>query len=426
MKKAGIFILLFIGMYYVLRSQDQPDSLIFQRDKALKIYLDCAYCDQDYFNTNFSSVNYVVERTVADVYIQITAMRTATGGTQYTMVLKGYGRFSSHQDTLVFSVPAHATEDQTRTAILEYTRLGLVPYLMKTPIRERITLFIDEDEEGFNYVDQSDKWRNWYFQVNGGGGINNQKSLESYSLNAGLYVSKVTPEIKFESSNNFSFSEQKFMLYDGDSLIYSNFSSQKELSSVNLFVKSLGNHFGLGVAMGYVKSDYHNLDMQLSVGPAVEYNLYDYALASTKQLRFIYGVDYEYSDYMDTTIYNVMYETRFTHALFIIYSFIEDKWSVNASAFGSNYLNDFTKFSAGGMLSANYSFDTPEGLTVFGSCGFSYVRDQVGLKKSGLSSDELLLGTQAMETDYNYNFNIGFRFSFGSMFNNVVNPRFDF
>jgi len=424
MRKIQIITLILLGIYYSVYAQDTDSISSFQRSQALKVYLDCAYCDLDYFNTNFTSVNYVVERTRADVYVQLTEMSTASGGSQYTMVFKGYGKFEKYDDTLVFSLPVYATLDKTRESILEHTKLGLVPFLLKTPVKQQMTLFIDEEGDGFNYIDQADPWKNWFFELHGGGSVNNEKTNKTYSLSGGIYISKVTPEIKFESSNYFSFSEQSFKLYDGDTVIYSSFSSQRSLSISNLFVKSVGNHFGVGATAEYLKSEYSNYNTHLRVGPAIEYNLYDYGLASTKQCRFIYHPTYEFSDYIDTTVYNETVDHRFTHSLAIMYTYLMDKWSIDAFAFGSCYLNDWSIFSTGGNVRLNYSFDKPKGLTVFGSCGFSYIKDQVGLRKDGNTPEDLLLETREMETEYNYNISIGISFSFGSLYNNIVNPRF--
>ena len=44
--------------------------------------------------------------------------------------------------------------------------------------------------------------------------------------------------------------------------------------------------------------------------------------------------------------------------------------------------------------------------------------------KGGASLEEVLLQRRQLETTYNYFFQVGFSYSFGSIFSNVVNPRF--
>ena len=201
MKNLLVILLILLGAINHASSQDEADSKSYGREQALKIYLDCASCDMEYFKSNFLSVNYVTERKDADVYILVTDITTGSGGLEYSMQLKGFGRFKSFSDTVVFSLPAYATEEVTRSTILENTQLGLVPFLMKTPTKERIILIIDEEGLALDGLDINDPWKNWVFEVRGGGIISNQKTSKFYGLTGGLYIKKITPEIKLESDN---------------------------------------------------------------------------------------------------------------------------------------------------------------------------------------------------------------------------------
>lgn len=398
------------------------DPLPSDRDQALKIYLDCPSCDLAFFKTNFTSVNYVNDRTDADVYILVTTIATGNGGIEYTMLLNGNNRFRMYRDTVVFSVSPDATLDSTRIVLLEHTRLGLVPFLMKTPARERLSLTIDEESGFVESVIKQDPWRNWCFYVSGRGHLFSQKTSKNYGLNIGLYVSKVTPEIKFESSNNFGFDESKLSLYDGDSLIFSSVSSQKSLSSSNLFVKSLGDHCGLGGIASVVRSDYMNLDLQLIVGPAVEFNLYKYSDATQKQLRFLYTAKYVYSNYIDSTIFNKMDENLFVHELLAKFMYIDQWGQVNVNFRGTSFLNDWSQYSLGASAEARISLGKGVSFDITG--GFSYTQNQVSLKKGAANTEEFLLNQREQEKDFSYTISIGFSYQFGSSFNNVVNPRF--
>ena len=122
---------------------------------------------------------------------------------------------------------------------------------------------------------------------------------------------KDDPDFKFESSTNFEFSESTFKLYDGDSVIYSTFRSQQAISHADQYVKSVGKHFGVGGFFGIQKNEIANLDLQISTGPAIEYNIFDYDRAATSQLRFAYGIFYQYSDYTQMTIYDKMIDKYF-------------------------------------------------------------------------------------------------------------------
>ena len=52
------------------------------------------------------------------------------------------------------------------------------------------------------------------------------------------------------------------------------------------------------------------------------------------------------------------------------------------------------------------------------------MRDQRDLPKAGASDEEILVRMRELATGYRYYFSVGVSYSFGSIFNNVVNPRF--
>ena len=51
-------------------------------------------------------------------------------------------------------------------------------------------------------------------------------------------------------------------------------------------------------------------------------------------------------------------------------------------------------------------------------------QDQLSLRRGQASSEEILIRQRELATDYSYEIRFGINYSFGSIFNNVVNPRF--
>jgi hypothetical protein len=56
----------------------------------------------------------------------------------------------------------------------------------------------------------------------------------------------------------------------------------------------------------------------------------------------------------------------------------------------------------------------------------SSVHDQIWLPAKVADDDEVLLGNKRLPTDFEYELDFGFSYRFGSIYNNVVNPRFGF
>ena len=52
------------------------------------------------------------------------------------------------------------------------------------------------------------------------------------------------------------------------------------------------------------------------------------------------------------------------------------------------------------------------------------IRDDLSLRKGRADVADVLTRVQRLATDYDINTRIGFRYTFGSIFSNVVNPRF--
>lgn len=422
MRTLSMVLAMIFCNFLTLNAQDK--STTFDRDRALNVYLDGSYCDMDYFKTAFTAVNYVAERASADVHILITEMSTGAGGKEYTLQFVGMKRFAAIHDTVTFMVDAYATENEIRTAMLNYVQLGLVPFLMKTPAKDLMMLFIDEGDYGFAPELKSDRWKDWIFEIRAGGGLSNTKPLKSFSASGELNIFKVTPAIKFESYNSFRFSEQTYKLYDGDSLIYSSLSSQQHWSSDNLFVKSLGDHAGIGIFGSYSRDNFYNLEHEVAIGPAIEYNIYPYDEATRKQLRFAYLPYYVYSDYIDSTINNKLEDHRFIHHLSVMISYIDPSYTVDGRFTATSSLTDISQHEIGFHVNWGKSFKDKR---VFFNlyAGFLYTHDQVGLKKETATMEDLLLGQCEFESDYSYNLGFSISFRFGSKNDNTVNARFN-
>jgi hypothetical protein len=420
MKTKILITLLSLFPAFLSFSQETEAPAPIDRGSALNIYLDCTDCDVEYFKTNFTAVNYVNDSYDADVQVLVSSLPTGSGGEAYNIRLIGQGQFDYMRDTVMAVLPEHYTYDETRQALLDKIQLGLVPFLLKTPYSEKLILLIDDSPVS---ADIKDPWKNWIFDITGYGSFASQKYAESYSLSGSFYASKITREIKIESSNYFCFTESKFSYFDDDTLAEYTM-SQQEISSQNLFVKSLGNHWGLGGFASFGRSEYANLDFQFNLGPAVEYNIFSYEEASTRECRILYSLMYEHSNYNSITIYNKFYEDLFTQNLSINFSYYEPWGTISASAGGSSYLNDLSQFSAGVAAAASLKVTKGISLTVSGSLGYS--QDQRSLRQGTGDLTDVVTGQWQMEEGLSCSINVGISFRFGSKNNNAVNPRFGY
>jgi hypothetical protein len=90
---------------------------------------------------------------------------------------------------------------------------------------------------------------------------------------------------------------------------------------------------------------------------------------------------------------------------------------------GSSYLDDWSQNRL--ILEGGMHLRVVRGLDLNFNAFYARVRDQLSLAKAGATDDEVLLQLKQLKTSYEFFGSIGLSYTFGSKFNNVVNPRFD-
>jgi hypothetical protein len=263
-----------------------------------------------------------------------------------------------------------------------------------------------------------DPWNLWVFTVGVNGNLFGESQSKSNSLSGSLSARRVTETWKFRGDFRGSRNNSEYTL--SDSSVFKSNTSNYNLST--LLVRSLGEHWSIGLDASGQRSTVDNFDLFMKVAPGIEFDVYPYKESSKRQLVFVYSVGLAHANYRDTTIFNRLVETRPLHTLTASLQATQPWGSINASLTGSNYLDDWSKnrlsFSAGCNIRIvrGLSFD------FFGS--YSRVRDQLSLQKEGASNEEVLLRLKQLKTSYFYSAFMGLSYTFGSKFNNIVNPRF--
>ena len=75
-------------------------------------------------------------------------------------------------------------------------------------------------------------------------------------------------------------------------------------------------------------------------------------------------------------------------------------------------------------MDGELSFRITRGLSLSLNGNASRIRDQISLPRRGATPEEVFLRIRELQSGYEVGFSIGLTYSFGSLFNNVVNPRF--
>ncbi|HEX6631973.1 MAG TPA: hypothetical protein VF048_12820, partial [Gemmatimonadaceae bacterium] len=88
----------------------------------------------------------------------------------------------------------------------------------------------------------------------------------------------------------------------------------------------------------------------------------------------------------------------------------------------ASFLDDLTQNRV--EFDANLGVRLVRGLSLRLGGYASLIRDQLSIVKRDATPEEILLQRRALATDYRYSAYVGLTYTFGSIFNSVVNPRF--
>jgi len=407
-------LFIFLFFFTSLNGQEVVADSSVQRKDGLRIFIDCARCDRNYIREEIPYVNYVRDVKEAQLYILETRETTGSGGNKYTYAFVGQQDFSGLNDTLFYSSRPDDNRDYERIWRTQMLKMGMMPYVAKTPLYSEVVI---DPTEGVEQQVIEDRWANWVFELQAEPDFEGEEALKELSLRSSVSATKITHDWKLEIDFDHRYTRTKYTFED---TLYTNYKSFQGLDL--LVVKSIGEHWSAGMRANQLTSSFNNIRLGLEVLPSVEYNIFPYSKSTHRQLRFLYGIGNSYRLYSDTTIFNQIEEMLWKQQLQIAYQ-VQEKWgSINVSLEGSNFFHDFTKNRI--ELSGIINIRILKGLSfrIFG--GVARINDQLSLVRGEASEAEILLQLQELETSYNAEGRLGITYTFGSIYNNIVNPRF--
>ncbi len=408
--------LLLLIMLSLLISKVKANSQL--NEDLPKIYLDCKWCDLDFIREKITFANIVFDRFDSDIQIIQTRLRTGSGGREFSLIFIGRNEFKGIEDTLKYFTNRTDTEETEREKFIKTLKLGLFRFLYKSPIANSFDLSYIKNDDDFNAKQVNDDWDYWVFRSTLRTYVNAEKSQGFTSLWGSISASRVTEEWKIRIFLSGLYDESKFEYNNQEILNLKR--SQFFRSSV---IKSLSDHWSLGFWLNATSSTFKNIDYSISFAPGIEYNLFPYSQTNVRKLSINYRLWTDYNDYTDKTIYFKEKELLLQQKLSAAFEIIKDWGSIGAGISLNSYLHDFTKNSV--EIATEISLQLIKGLSLDISGEYEAVHDQLSLPYIDASLEEVLLQRRELETQFSYNFMIGFSYTFGSIYNNIVNTRFD-
>jgi len=399
-------------------SQTQP-----AKHDLVRVFLDCSHCDESYLKKEVTFIDYVRNREDADVHLLVTLQQTGGGGAQWTLKFIGLGAFQGVDQTLTYNAAPTATDDEIREGFAESFRLGLVRYAAQSTIANRLRVTFKKAEGAAGASPAHDPWNYWVYRINGNGDVNGEESSKGRSIRGSFRASRTTDPWRISVETSANYRDTKFVLDDEEGTgKVTLLSVSRNLDASGIIVKSLTPHWSLGLMGSASSQTFRNYVVRTRIAPGIEYDLFPYSESTRRMLTFQYTVGHDYNRYREVTIFGKLREQLFDHRAEVGLSLRQPWGSANAEMNFTQFLTDPSKYSLG--LDGGAEIRLFKGFTVNMFGEFSRTRDQIYLPLGAASTEEILLRQRQLLTGYQYFFNFGFGYSFGSIFNNIVNPRF--
>lgn len=389
--------------------------------RMLRVFLDCPQggCDFDYLRTEIPWVAHVRDRTVSDVHVLVTRLQTGAGGQEFTIALVGQGAYESRVDTLRFLTQPSQPSDLVRQGLTRTIQLGLVPFAARSGNAARLRIVVEGTDGGrdASASPADDRWNAWVFEVGAGGNLDFEERQQDVEMNGFVDARRITEGWKIGASGRFNVDRSEFQLDDRTVT-----NTRESYRGGAVAVRSLGSHWGAGAQVSASSSIFDNTRLLVRAAPAIEYSVFPYEEATRRQLVFQYSLGVSSYQYREETIFDKLREVRPTQAFVVGYDVRQPWGSADAEVEAASFLDDFEKF----RLEVDGSVDLRivRGLELGVGGRASLIRDQLSIVKRDATPEEVLLERRALLTNYRYSGYVRISYTFGSIFNSVVNPRF--
>lgn len=405
---------------------------------ALQVRFTCNACDVDFVKNNVGFVEFVDDSTAADVEVVVSDDEKIDR--PWRLAFGGRGRFAGQDRMLFLSTASLATTIQIHHELVRLLKLGLVEYAAETAAGPQLDVTVRDlwaspspvivniDGPDLNVSVRGvpappastpeDGWNYWVFQINADSDGSGERSSFDTTYHVSASANRTTAASKVRIGLSRSLNRSSFTVSD-DLTVTARLS---DWHADALIVKSLGSHFSVGVVSSVAGSTFSNEKLVARVLPGIEYDIFPYDESTRRSLTIQYTAGQAHYDYEAETVFGRLTEKVAQQAVNVSLGF-RQPWGHAGSTFVFTQQikePDRTRTT----LLANLSVRLTRHFSVNGSGSYSRIRDQFTLEKGEATEEEVLLRQRQLATGHRYSVTFGFSFSFGSLSNATVNPRF--
>lgn len=384
-----------------------------QTDK-IKVFLSCN-CDDSYIKQNTLLLDYVRDRTLSDIEVFVFDISNASGGRNFTFEYKGKNDFQNKENKISTNITQNLTFNEAREVLLKTYKMGMVHFLQNTVFQNQVDVSFN-DQMDIPQEMSFDQWKNWVFEISGSFNFENEESINEEEYNVGFDIDRVTEMWRVRS---YFRQRRAVKFYSGDE---ENYTSERNSTYFSgSLVKSISDHFSTGIFGSYQKDTFRNYKSFFNFSPALEYNFIPYNEVLTREITLAYKLGYNFYEYLEETLYGFLDQKMFNQSLTLNLRFREKWGSIYSYMVASQFLDqpDQNRLT----LNNNINLRIVRGLSLRISGSFQLIRDQINLPKGEASIEDLLLRQRQISTNYQNRISMGLSYTFGSIFNNIVNTR---
>jgi hypothetical protein len=384
----------------------------------LQVFLDCRDCFADYLREELEFVDFVRDRTEADVHVLITRTGTGSGGGEYTAAFTGFRSLQGRDLSLKTVTGTGDTDDTIRRQLATTLRVGLLQYMVRDGVPQQLSVDVKVAQGAAQGASRHDPWNSWVFSIRGSASVNGEESNKERQISSRFSADRITPDWKLTFGVEIDQETEEFDLDEDEPVKV----QRRERDFNGLVAKGLNDHWSAGALFEVESSTFDNIKVRISAAPAVEVNVFPYSAYTRRQLRTQYAVGVRRQAYHEETLFGKMEETLPAHELSVTYDQRERWGTVEGRVEWFQYLHDPSR----SRLEANseLSWRIVRGLSVSAEARASRIRDQLSLRRRGATPEEILLRLRELQSGYEYEVGLSLTYSFGSIFSSIVNPRF--
>ncbi len=202
---AGLLFLFLTAAPFAYESQAPAQQ-------QLKVFLDCSGCFQEFLRSEVEFVDYVRDRTEADVHVLITRTETGGRGREYTAGFIGRGVFAGVDQTLKAVTASDASEDVIRRQIATMLRIGLLQYVVRGGVPPQLGVSVEVDSKIARRAAAGDRWNNWVFSLRASTSFQGEESSRETDVGASVSADRITPDWKVTLGGRYDRETQEFDL----------------------------------------------------------------------------------------------------------------------------------------------------------------------------------------------------------------------